>query len=189
MSTAADARQGRAEILKLARILQRDPTELGYLQRISLADLRALRDRVTDVLWNANSSTLNRLAAASKLLPAALTARISERAFGPLLSARMAGRLEPENAVSVAKRLPIPFLADLAIELDPRRASAVISLIPPAQIAAITGELVRRGEYVTMGRFVGHMGDAAMAAALGAMDARRCFRSRSRSRTRTAPTA
>ena len=170
MSTATDALQTRAEILKLARMLERDPAELAYLEPVSLADLCALRDHVTDVLWNANSSTLNRLATASKLLPAGLTATISERAFGPLLSARMAGRLEPEAAVSVASKLPIPFLADLAVELDPRRASAVISLIAPARIAAITGELVQRGEHVTMGRFVGHMGDPAMAAALGAMD-------------------
>jgi hypothetical protein len=170
MSTATDALQARAEILKLARMLERDPAELAYLEPVSLADLCALRDHVIDALFNANSSTLNRLATASKLLPAGLTATISERAFGPLLSARMAGRLEPEAAVSVASKLPIPFLADLAVELDPRRASAVISLIAPAQIAAITGELVRRGEHVTMGRFVGHMGDPAMAAALGAMD-------------------
>ena len=170
MSTATDALQTRAEILKLARMLERDPAELAYLEPVSLADLCALRDHVTDVLFNANSSTLNRLATASKLLPAGLTATISERAFGPLLSARMAGRLEPEAAVSVASKLPTPFLADLAVELHPRRASAVISLIAPAQIAAITGELARRGEHVTMGRFVGHMGDPAMAAALGAMD-------------------
>lgn len=170
MSTATDALQTRAEILKLARMLEREPAEFAYLEAVPLADLCALRDHVTDVLWNANSSTLNRLATASKLLPTGLTATISERSFGPLLSARMAGRLEPEAAVSVASRLPIPFLADLAVELDPRRASAVISLIAPAQIAAITGELARRGEHVTMGRFVGHMGDPAMAAALGAMD-------------------
>ena len=170
MSAATATLQSRAEILKLARMLQREPAELAYLELVSLADLCALRDHVTDALFDANSATLNRLAMASKLLPAGLTATISERAFGPLLSARMAGRLEPEAAVSVASKLPTPFLADLAVELDPRRASAVISLIAPAQIAAITGELARRGEHVTMGRFVGHMGDPAMAAALQAMD-------------------
>ncbi len=38
--------------------------------------------------------------------------------------------------------------------------------IPPARISEITAELARRGEYVTMGRIVGHLDDAALAAAL-----------------------
>ncbi len=32
---------GRAEILKLARVLDREPDELAYLERIAVADLRA----------------------------------------------------------------------------------------------------------------------------------------------------
>jgi len=170
MSAAADALQARAEILKLARILEREPGELSYLEAIPLADLQQLRDQTTDVLWRANRGTLNRLAAASKLLPSGLTATISQRAFGPLLSARMAGLLEPERAVDVARKLPTPFLTDTAIMLDPRRASAVIALVPPEQVADVTRELVGRGEYVTMGRFVGHLGEEAIQAALGVMD-------------------
>ena len=170
MSRAADALQARAEVLKLARILEREPESLAYLESLSLDDLRALRDRVTEVLWTAHGHTLNRLASASRLLPAGLSATISERAFGPLLSARMAGLLEPSRAVDVATKLHSTFLADVATELDPRRASEVISQIPPGQIAEVTGELVRRGEYVTMGRFVGHLHEDALVAALGAMD-------------------
>lgn len=170
MGEASDALQARAEILKLARILEREPDQLAYLERLSLADLRELRDQATEVLWNANSATLKRLAAASRLLPAGLNATISERAFGALLTARMAGLLEPARAVDVARKLPTPFLASVAIELDPRRASAVISQIAASQIAEVTRELVGRGEYVTMGRFVAHLSDDALAAALGAMD-------------------
>jgi hypothetical protein len=110
------------------------------------------------------------LATASKLLPVGLVATLSERAFGPVLSARLAGMLEPSRAVELAGKLPVDFLADVAVELDPRRASALIGRIPPAQIAQITRELVRRGEYVTMGRFVGHLDRSAIAAAVGVMD-------------------
>ncbi len=170
MSAAANAPQVRAEILKLSRMLGRDPEQLAYLERVSLADLRDLREQTTEVLWAAHGPALTRLAAAGRLLPAGLTATISERAFGPLLSARLAGLMEPARAVEVASRLPAPFLAELAIELDPRRASTVIAMIAPQQIAAITRELVRRGEYVTMGGFVGHLGDGALSAALAAMD-------------------
>lgn len=160
----------RAEILKLARLLGREPEEFSYLEPLTPRDLRQLREQVTEVLFDANLGALKRLAAASRLLPVALVAQMGERVFGPLLSARIAGLLDPDRAVEMASRLPDAFLADVAIELDPRRASAVIARIPPQRIAAVSRELVARGEYVTMGRFVGHLGDEALGAALGALD-------------------
>jgi hypothetical protein len=156
----------QAEVLKLARLLGRDPETLPYLGRVPLEDLRALRERITEVLFTAHEGALRRLAAASKLLPVGLVASLGQNTFGPMLSARITGLLEPDRAVEVAARLPTDFLADAAIELDPRRASKVVAGIPPAQISEITAELARRGEYVTMGRFVGHLDDAALASAL-----------------------
>jgi hypothetical protein len=170
MSHAADLLQGRAEVLKLARLLGRDPDQLAYLQPLSPGDLRTLRDEITEVLYDGEDGTLRRLAAASRVLPTGLTATLGQRAFGPLLSARLAGMLEPERAIDVAGKLPPSFLADVAIELDPRRASALIGGLSPALIGAVTAELVARGEYVTMGRFVGHLSDPAIAAAESAMD-------------------
>lgn len=160
----------RAEILKVARLLGRDPEQLSYLERVPVEDLRELREQVTDVLFTAHGGALGRMAAASRLLPAGLVASLGESTFGPALSARIAGLLEPERAVEVAARMPAEFLAEVAIELDPRRASAVIAGIPPSTIGQITGELARRKEYVTMGRFVGHLSDDALLAAVSALD-------------------
>jgi hypothetical protein len=170
MSRSAELLQAHAEVLKLARLLGREPGELAYLERLPPADLRALRDGVTETLYDANGSALGRLAAASRLLPAGVTATIGQRAFGPLLSARLAGLLETAKAVDVATKMPPPFLADVAVELDPRRASDLIASIAPALIGQITAELVARREYVTMGRFVGHLSDEAIAASLATMD-------------------
>jgi len=170
MSRAAESLQRHAEVMKLARLLGREPDELAYLARLTPADLRALRDGVTETLYDANGSALGRLAAASRLLPAGLTATIGQRAFGPLLSARLAGLLDTDKAVEVAGKLPPPFLADVAVELDPRRASDLIASISPALIGQITAELAQRREYVTMGRFVGHLSDDAIAAAATTMD-------------------
>jgi hypothetical protein len=172
MSQAADALQARAEVLKIARLLQREPDSMAYLEALELADLRELRDRITERLFDDASGSLRRLAAASKLLPASLSASIGENVFGALLSARLTGLLDPGKAVDIASKLPPRFLADVAIELDPRRATEVISRIPAEQIAQATAELVGRGEYVTMGRFVGHLSDEAEEAALAAMDDR-----------------
>jgi hypothetical protein len=157
----------RAEILKLARLLGLSPDELGYLTGVDVDDLRQLREQVTELLFDSHLGVLRRLAAASRLLPVTLVAQMGEKAFGPLLSARITGLLDPDKAVDMAAHLPVSFLADVAVELDPRRAGEVIARIPPERIGAVSAELVRRGEYVTMGRFVGHLPDASIQAALG----------------------
>ncbi len=164
------ALERQAEILKLARLLRRDPATLDYLEQVPAGDIGALREQITDVLFAEGDKALRRLAAASRVLPAPLIATIAQRAFGPLLSARMAGILEPGRAADVAERLPVDFLADVALELDPRRTSDVVARIPAAKVAAITSVLVRREEYVMMGRFVGCLGDEALTASLEAMD-------------------
>jgi hypothetical protein len=157
-------------VLKLARLLGRDPDSLHYLERLDPSDLRQLRDQATEMLFSAHAGPLGRLAAASKLLPVGVIASIAERALGPMLTARVAGLLEPSHAVQVAAKLPGPFLADVAAELDPRRAGPVIALIPADRIAEITAELVRRHEHVTIGRFVGHLSAEARLAALAVLD-------------------
>ena len=172
----SEALENRAEIVKLARLLGRRPDELDYLGEVPSADVRGLRDQVTEVLFESGAGSLGRLAAASRLLPVGLVATLAQRAFGPMLSARIAGLLEPDRAVQMAARLPTGFLAEIAVELDPRRAHEVIARIPPVQIAAVTGELVRRREYVTMGRFVGHLEPAAIAAAVESMHAEALLR-------------
>ncbi|MEO6859267.1 MAG: hypothetical protein ABI323_11900 [Solirubrobacteraceae bacterium] len=151
-------------------MLQREPRSLSYLEDVPVADLRILRDQITEVLWSADGAAMGRLAAAAKLLPNRVSATMSERAFGPVLSAQLAGRLEPSRAIDVAAKLPTDFLADVAIELDPRRTNQVIAGIPAGRIGEITAELIRRGEWVTMGQFVGHLEDDAIRATLDEMD-------------------
>jgi hypothetical protein len=165
----ADEPAVRAEILKLARLLQREPERLAYLEQLPLKDLKQLRAEVTETLFTDHEALLRRLAAASRLLPVSLVAGLSENTFGPILSARIAGLLEPDRAGQVSHRLPTRFVADIAIELDPRRAEAVIARIPADRIGEITDELARRQEYVTMGRFVAHLEDDALAAAINTL--------------------
>jgi hypothetical protein len=166
MSVSGQSIEVRAELLKLARLLGRAPDELAYLEAIGLTELRRLREQVTETLFDSHLGALNRLASASRLLPVGVVAQMGEKVFGPLLSARITGLLDPDRAVDVAARLPDGFLADVAVELDPRRASAVIARIPAQRIAAVTRELLARGEYVTMGRFVGHLPDESLQAAV-----------------------
>ena len=166
----SEALRSRAEVMKLARLLRREPDQLAYLGRLAPEDLRVLREQVTDMLFEAHDGTLRRLAAASRLLPVGLVAMLGQHAFGAMLSARISGLLDPARAVDIAAKMPPDFLADIAVELDPRPASDVIARMPAERIAEITRELMRRGECVTMGRFVGHLGNVALRSSVAEID-------------------
>ncbi|MCU1682157.1 MAG: hypothetical protein JWQ81_2896 [Amycolatopsis sp.] len=159
----------RPEILKLARVLSVGPERFAYLENVDPEDLKRLRGQVTDTLFDANLAVLQRMALASRLLPVPLLAKIGEKVFGPLLCARIAGVIDASRGVDVAKRLPTGYLADVAVELDPRRASAIISGIPLKAVVDVAAELTRREDWITIGRFVGHLADRTVVACLDVM--------------------
>lgn len=158
----------RAEVLKIARLLDVDEADLVYLEDVSAADLRDFRAKAVDRLFT-SAPGLARAAAVARLVPSRLVATIAQRAFGPMLCARAAGGADPAKAVDVARHLPPDFLADVAIHLDPRRVAPIISGIPTALVVPVAEELERRQEFVTMGRFLAFVPDEAIAAAIGAL--------------------
>ena len=158
-----------AEIRKLARVLGVPPERFGYLRTVPPADLRRLREQVTNTLFDAQLGVLERMAAASRLLPSPLLAKLAVKAFGPLLSARIAGLVDSGRGVEVAKRLPPPFLADVAAELDPRRAAGIIAGLPTPLVAAVATELARRADWITIARFVDHLPEQAIAVSMKAV--------------------
>lgn len=160
----------RAEILKLERLLAREHGELAFLEPVSADDLRELRDRATDLLYDGDRQVLQRVAAAGRKLPIGLVATISRHAFGPLLCARATGLMEPDRAAEVAEHLPAEFMADIAQHLDPRRATAVIARIAAERVVQVAAELDARGEHVAMGRFVAHLSDEALVGCFGVLD-------------------
>lgn len=162
MSTLAQ----RAEVLKLARVLGTPPSQLEYLHKLDAEVIRGLREQASATLFDADRKLFQRIAATTKLLPASLIAVIAEKAIGPLLCARTTGLLPPERAVEISRRLKADFLADLCIELDPRSARDVIAAMPGDRIVEVSRELARRGEYITMGRFVDCLDDDAIRATM-----------------------
>jgi hypothetical protein len=155
-----------AEILKLARVLNAPPERFSYLTQVPVEELRAFREQVTGMLFDAHLGVLQRMAGASRLLPSPLLARMAERVFGPLLSARIAGLVEVNRGVDIARRLPPAFLADVAAELDPRRASGIIVGLPEPLTVEVAAELARREDWITIARFVDHLTESAIAASL-----------------------
>lgn len=158
------------EVVKLARLLGTDVADVDFLHQVGWRELRDLREQMAVVMFDNDRQMLQRVAATTRLVPPKITAAIGERAFGPLLCARVAGLLDPSRAVDIIGHLPTGFLADVAEQLDPRRASRVIAEIPAKRIAEITRELARRDDHVTMGGFVGHLSEHALQAALDVVD-------------------
>jgi hypothetical protein len=155
-----------AEVTKLARLLGLDAEELTYLGEIPADALREFRLQTTDRLFAADAGRLRRVAAASRLVPVALTVKIAQIAFGPVLCAATAGLLDPPHAVKVASKCPTPFLADITIHIDPRRAPEVIAAVPTDMVVAVARELLARDEHVTMGRFVSYLRRETLRAAI-----------------------
>ncbi|TNC21441.1 hypothetical protein [Amycolatopsis alkalitolerans] len=143
-----------AEVRKLARVLGVSPERFDYLHDVPPEDLRLLRASVTSVLYDAHLDVLERMAGASRLLPVPLLARMAERVFGPVLSARIAGLVEVGRGVDIASRLSPAFLSDVAAELDPRRAAGIIAGLPVPVAVDVAAELSRRRDWITIARFV-----------------------------------
>lgn len=158
-----------AETVKLARLLGSTPQALDYLKPLGAAQLRVLREQLSAAEFERTRPRFQRIAQAARLLPNALVATIGEKVFGAVLCARIAGLMPAERAVDLASKMSDAFLADVAVELDPHSAREVISAMPARRVVAVALILVGRGDYITMGRFVGYLSDAVIGAAINAI--------------------
>jgi hypothetical protein len=156
----------RAELTRLARVLGAAEAAVEFLAAREHLELRELESRVSAALFDEHRPAFQRLADASRLLPASLVAKVSELVFGPMLSARVAGLMPPARAVEVATQLRPRFLADVCMQLDPRSAAELLALIPAPIVVGVAKLLLERGEFMTMGRFVDDLPDAAIRAVI-----------------------
>jgi hypothetical protein len=157
--------ESHAETAKLARLLGLDgPDTISYLYAVPATEIAAYREALTEALYDEGGEQLQRAADAARLLPARLLAKVGEVALGPLVCARLTGLIDPNRAAEISERFSLAFLAQLAAELDPRRAPEVVTLLPGDRVAAIAVAMAARGEQVAMGRFVAHLDAPTLAA-------------------------
>jgi hypothetical protein len=166
----ADALAARAEVRKLAALLDVDEEELAFAGAAPAAELVRFREDATDLLFGDDGGALRRTAEAARLLPEGVLVRIAASALGPALCAQLAGHVEPRIAVAIAHRLEPGYLAQVAACMDPRRAVPVVTALPPERIRDVAAEMAAAGEHVAMGRFVAHLSDEALAACLEILD-------------------
>jgi hypothetical protein len=141
----------QAELIKLARALNTTPAGVAFAKSLDYSDIRRLRERVSAALYDVHRVAFRRIAAITRVLPTPVNVRITLRAFSPLLAARVAGEMAPERAAELANRMPIEYLAEGCLHLDPRRAGPLIGQIQPDRVVSVARELVARGEYLTLG--------------------------------------
>jgi hypothetical protein len=146
-----------AELVKLGQLLGVPSAELSFLESLPLPTLIKVRALTTDKLFNDGRKLFQKLASASKLMPAGVTATIGEKIFGARLCARIASEMPYKRAVELADKMTIPFLAQVTLELDPRRVKDIIQNMPLAKLRAVTTELLAQKHYIVMGGFVGYM--------------------------------
>jgi hypothetical protein len=165
-----------AEILKLAHQLGVPRAQLAFLTRVDAAELRTLRAQIGDALFEADKHHFSKVVAVSKIVPAALAAKLTEYTLSPLIAARTAELLEPARAVDMVRRLSDRYLADVSAAMDPTRSPEVISQIPPDRVAAVGAELARREEWVVMGGFVSVVSPEALRAAVDVLNGEQLLR-------------
>lgn len=170
-SASATARLRRdAEMIRLARVLGVEPEELEFLADADEPALRDLRLAITDHMFELASHGLRNAAKLAGLLPAAIAAKLSEHALGPVLSARTVPLLETELVGGIAGRMPAHFLAETAVHLDLRRSGPLIAAVPVDKLRAAGEELARRREFVVLAAFVGYMDVSVLRPLLGIFD-------------------
>lgn len=160
----------QAEHLKLARLLGCEEAQVAALTGLDVPAFRALRAACTSMLFDGDRAGLQRVAAAAKLMPAALNALLAEKAMGPVLASRVAGLLPPQDAVEIAKRVPLRFNTEVTLLIDPRSAQPMLRRMPLEIVVAVTREVCKRREYIAMARFVDALSDEQIKATMNVLD-------------------
>ena len=149
----------RSEIEKLSKTLELSVDELEFLSKIPPDELRSLRASIYERLFDVDAVVFERLAMVAIRLPARAAAMLAERVLGPMLTARVAAELPPRVALAVTRLVAPTFFADAAAWLDPRRLRDMIVALPPELLTEVALELISRGEYMTISRFIDFVTD------------------------------
>ncbi|HEY2095801.1 MAG TPA: hypothetical protein VGH72_05035 [Pseudonocardia sp.] len=147
----------RAQLIMLAETLGVPPERVRHLERLGAENLRSLRERISNLLFDEQSATFARMSRLAPLVPNGLVAKVSQAIVPPLVAGRAAGALgvdHPGRAKGVLSDLSPQYMADCAPFLDQRTVAVLAPNIPPALLIPAANELMRRKAYVTASWFL-----------------------------------
>ncbi|WP_410212016.1 hypothetical protein [Aquirhabdus sp.] len=149
----------QAELHKLADKLDVPVDEIRFLTDIPPEALRHLRTALTDRVFDQQRPLFRWFAAWVRWFPVLLSVLLVRFWIGATLATRVASELPAWRVADIAKHLSAEFMADVAMGFDPRVARELVRLLPVAQIVEISEVLLKRRDFMTMGRFVGLLPD------------------------------
>jgi hypothetical protein len=148
----------QAEVIKLGRLFDVDPTTVAFLEGVPPEALRLLRESITEYLYEEDQQMFRALAPLVGRVPVKLAIVIANRVH-PMLIGGIAAMLKPTRMVTLASALPIALLADVGVYVDPRRIREVLRLLPTDVIVDVALELEARGDFATISRFIDFVAD------------------------------
>lgn len=145
------------EMRRLARLLHKDESDLGYLDSLDGTGLQKLRNLIQNSLIEEFSPLFSRIARAGKYGPDSLSAFLAQKVFGPTLTANIGYYTGTDKAVRMAKMFEPDFLTDVAREQVPERAQDMLKAIPLDVMSVVTENLLASRDYPIMGNFTDYL--------------------------------
>lgn len=145
------------ELRRLARVLHRNPDQLGHLAALDGGALMKLRTLVQNAFLDEFSSLFEKLAASGKLAPDALSALLCRKVFGASITANMSYYVPAERAARMCKHFDDEFMAEIAREQIPERAQEQLDKLPVELMRGVTRQMLTSRDYHIMGGFTDYL--------------------------------
>lgn len=152
----------QAELIKLAQLMEVPLSDIKFLETLPPEALNHFRQALMEQMLDQKRNVIQRLAVWVYWTPTWITVLVARLWLSPSLIAKLASNLPAWRIHKIAKHLPPDLMASVARYLDPRVARELVQLLSNEQLVAISKALLRERDYVTMGRFVGMLSDAAI---------------------------
>lgn len=141
----------RLELFRMAQALQLPPAELSFLASVPAEVLCRARQRLASVLREGNERELPVLVRVARLTPNSLGGRLVDEWLGPLVSARVAERLESGEIAGFLSGTSNNFVVQVLRCMTPEGAKAAAEVLPVDRVQYAVQALVAAGEYVLVG--------------------------------------
>ncbi|QQG86628.1 hypothetical protein [Mycobacteroides chelonae] len=146
-----------AQITLLAELLQADETALVGLARLGADNVEALRNGLSDAIFDSLAPTFARVSKLGQIIPNAVVIAVAEKVVPPEVAGRAAGALGlayEDRAIAVLSGMKPAYLAEAAKHVDPRIVPHFAPKLPSHLLIPTAKELLRRRDYLTASRFV-----------------------------------
>ena len=144
----------QAELMKLADALAVPIEQIKFLTDVPPEALRHFRTAMMDRVFDQQQVLFRWFAAWVRWIPMWIAILMVRFWLGLYLATRIAGVLPAWRAASIARYLPVEYMADIAKGLDPRMARELVRLLSAKQVESIASVLLKRRDFMTIGRFV-----------------------------------